>query len=92
MKVKSNNTGIVLCFEKGSFQILKARLPRSNPLAHLVVEDTLEEATVIVLCQPPVQHDLQLSRGHTAPTQGLASDQGQSALIVLQEVILNDVL
>ena len=49
----------------------------------LVVLDPLEQAPVVILHQPPVQHNLQLTTGSAGASQRLARDKGQSALRVL---------
>ena len=48
-----------------------------------VVLNPLEQAPVVVLHEPPVQHDLELTAGEAAAPQRLTRDQRQSTLRVL---------
>ena len=49
----------------------------------LVILNPLEEPPVVILHQPPVQHDLELTTGGAGAAQRLARDQGQSAVRIL---------
>ena len=49
----------------------------------LVVLNPLEEPPVVILHEPPVQHDLELTTGGTGAPQRLTRDQGQSAVRIL---------
>ena len=49
----------------------------------LVVLNPLEQPPVVILHQPPVQHDLELTTGGAGAAQRLTGDQGQSAVSVL---------
>merc|ERR1719438_631313 len=49
----------------------------------LVVLNPLEEPPVVILHEPPVQHDLELTTGGAGAAERLTRDQGQSAVRVL---------